>query len=203
MEDHAARGRFIAIDGIDGSGKSKVIRRIRPHFESAIVISCPNRATRSGKIIKGFLNGGMNYPRMAQIAQFEANRWEWADTVREATSQGRTVLANRWYHSGMAYALASGEAYYQAVVALTVGIPEPDLSVIIDITVEESFRRKWKPEDREALDHDPMLLGKIRQNFLDLSRKFGWVIVDGMADPDEVASRVMTVITARGAKTTP
>lgn len=194
VERQEPEGWFIAIDGIDASGKGKVIRRIRPHLEPAVVIACPNRETRSGKIIKGFLSQGMDYPRMAQIAQFESNRWEWAETVREAKSQGRMVLANRWYHSGMAYALASGEEYYQAVLALTKGIPEPDLSIIIDITVEESYRRKAEPEDRETLDHDPVFLSKVRQNFLDLAKRFGWTVIDGMAAPDVVANRVLQSI---------
>lgn len=194
--NQTSRGRFIAIDGIDASGKSKVIRRIRASLEPAIVVSCPNRETRSGKIIKGFLSQGMAYPRMAQIAQFEANRWEWAETVRKACADGRTVLANRWYHSGMAYALASGEEYYQAVVALTKGIPDPDLSVIIDITAEESFKRKWRPEDRESLDHDPVLLDKVRQCFLDLSKRFGWTVIDGMDGPDVVAERVLNLVSS-------
>lgn len=134
---------------------------------------------------------------MAQIAQFEANRWEWADTVKEARARGRTVLANRWYHSGMAYAQASGQRYLDAVIALTKGIPEPDLSVILDITAEESFKRKWRPEDRESLDHDPVLLDRIRHNFLDLAERFGWTVIDGMADADTVADRVLTVIRDR------
>jgi thymidylate kinase len=96
----------------------------------------------------------------------------------------------------MAYALASGEEYYQAVVALTKGIPDPDLSVIIDITAEESFKRKWRPEDRESLDHDPVLLDKVRQCFLDLSKRFGWTVIDGMDGPDVVAERVLNLVSS-------
>ncbi len=188
------KGFFVAIDGIDACGKGKTIRRIRPHLEPAIVVHCPNRKTASGAIIRGFLSDGMEYPRMAQIALFEANRWEWAAPVNAALTEGRTVLANRWYHSGMAYAMASGDRYLEAVMALIEGIPDPDLSIVIDITVEESYRRKAEPEERESLDHDPVFLRKVRQNFLDLAKRFDWTVIDGMADPDEVADRVMQAI---------
>lgn len=191
------RGLFVAIDGIDACGKGKTIRRIRPRLEPAVVVSCPNRETRTGKVIKGFLSQGMEYPRMAQIAVFEANRWEWAKTIHEARAKGRTILANRWYHSGMAYAQASGEEYLEAVLALVKGAPEPDLSIILDITTEESYRRKPRPTDRESLDMDPVFLEQVRQNFLGLAKRFGWAVIDGMADPDEVAERVMKEIGAK------
>lgn len=188
------RGLFVAIDGIDGCGKGKTIRRIRPQLEPAMVVHCPNRKTITGSLIKSFLNGGVGYPRMAQIALFEANRWEWAGPIKDALDRGLTVLANRWVQSGMAYAQASGDPYLEAVMSLQEGLPLPDLSIVIDITVEESFRRKPRPEDREILDYDSLSLEKVRQNFLSLARKFSWTVVDGMAEPDVVAARVMELL---------
>ena len=115
----------------------------------------------------------------------------------ESSSERINVRANWWQPSGSCTQRHLETSTLEAVVSLGTGLPKPDLSIIIDITVEESYRRKSRPEEREALDHDPVFLNRVRQNFLDLAKRFGWTVVDGMSDPDEVAQRVTRLIDSK------
>ncbi|MGD0318215.1 MAG: dTMP kinase [Nitrososphaerales archaeon] len=185
---------FIVLDGIDCCGKDTQIELLSKWLKPQLIIQCPNRETQTGAIIDSFLDGTTKLHRMAQIALFEANRWEWCDVVTSALKKNGTVLANRWFQSGMAYALGSGERYLEAASALTVGLPQPDLSIIIDISVGESVRRK---KNRDAFEGDNDFLSRVREGFLKLSTSHGWLVVDGEKAPSEVFATIQHEIQTR------
>lgn len=56
------RGLFIAVEGIDGSGKTTVIKMLKESMEKlnipVVTMAFPNRSTFSGKKIDAYLKGG-------------------------------------------------------------------------------------------------------------------------------------------------
>lgn len=161
---------FIAIDGIDCCGKDTQEQLLAQKLKPNLIVRCPNRNTQIGTIIEGFLIGTIKLPMMAQVALFEANRW---------------------FHSGMAYAMASSHEYLEAVEALIRGLPIPDISIIIDISVAESIRRK---NLRNRFEIDVEFLERVRESFLDLAKKYKWHVVNGEKEPDEVFTQIWDII---------
>lgn len=185
---------FIAIDGIDGCGKDTQVELLAGKIHPLLIVQCPNRKTRTGKIISAFLNRRVEIPRMAEIALFEANRWEWASQVRQTIAEGETVIANRWYHSGLAYAVPSGKKYASAVEALDAGLPDPDISFILDITAEEAARRKHR---KDKFESDTGYLNEVRRAFLGLAERHHWTLIDGMQDRRTVHDAILRRLHSR------
>ncbi len=182
---------FVAIDGIDAAGKDTIIRLVRRDLRNPVVVRCPEPKAATGPLITRLLNGTISLPRMAQIAVFEANRWEVNQTVVAALERGKDVLANRWTPSGLAYALASGRTYLDAVLAMSRGLAIPDITIILDVPIDESFKRK---QVRDQFELNRRLLSEARRNFLRLSEEMHWHVIDGRGAPRDVYARVRDLV---------
>ena len=79
-------------------------------------------------------------------------------------------------------------------------LPQADVNILIDISVEESFKRRPERRDRYEVDADYMQ--KVRNGYLRLWGERGdrggkyaadcdrWVVVDGIGALNEVQARV-------------
>ena len=189
---------FVAIDGIDGSGKDTQVKLLAEKLHPALIVQCPNRNTSTGAIIDAFLSRKAELPRMAEVAQYEANRWEWEPRLRVALAGGKLVIANRWFHSGMAYALPDGKEYFDAVLALDRGLTIPDLSFIIDIPPEEAMKRK---ERKDKFESNLEYLSRVRSAFLTLAKQYDWKVIDGVRQPSQIQDSIQESIHAAQEKT--
>lgn len=190
---------FVAIDGIDAAGKDTLIRYLRRDLRNPVVVRCPEPKVATGSLLTRLLTGTVVLPRMAEIAMFEANRWEVNQTVVAALKGGKDVLANRWTPSGLAYALASGRPYMDAVLAMSKGLAIPDITIVLDVPVNESFNRRT---DRDRFESNRRFLSKARRNLLQLSEEMHWHVIDGRGEPVDVYGRVRRLVqTARGQAT--
>lgn len=198
---------LVAIDGIDGSGKSTIVRR----FDDADVtlLKFPDYDTPTGRFIKSGLEGRppFHQPELLQ-ALLVANRYELAPDIRDLLGAGETVIIDRYFASGIAYGLAEGldERWLWDIQA---SLPMPDLYVIVDVPVEASMARR--PERRDRFERDAEILRKARKHYLDLwignphvtswrGQPMAWALVDGTKDPHDVY-QLIRVLMERTAET--
>ena len=106
-----ARGKFIALEGIDGSGKRTQLDMLaRALSERGIAlseISFPRYEGFFGSLIAQFLNGDFG-PLDTIDAHFSAllyagDRYEAKPTIEANLANGRTVLADRYVGSNLAH----------------------------------------------------------------------------------------------------
>jgi thymidylate kinase len=72
-------------------------------------------------------------------------------------------------------------------------LPQPDLTVLLDIPPEVSARRKTANRDR--YERDLALLGRVRDSYLRQAAA-GWVRIDADRDRDAVADDVWAAVAA-------
>jgi dTMP kinase len=175
-----ADGLFLSLDGLDGTGKSTQCRllvdwlRARGH----VVTECADPGgTAIGRVIRELLlehRGDMTLACEAFL--FMASRAQLvAEVIRPALERGQVVVADRFLLANVVYQGHAGgldpERLY-AMGRLATGGLEPDLTLVLDLSLElaQQRRRGRTPgaahspdrlESREAAFHE-----RVRQGYL-------------------------------------
>ena len=187
------RGLLIAIEGIDGAGKTTQARVLASWLRRNGVKARYTSEPTSGEIgalIRKHL-GRRRYSEEVVALLFAADRLEHVRTVIEPSlSKGITVVADRYLHSSIAYQTASTgrREWVRAVNSLA---PAPDLSILIDLPVEEALRRikrrRYLYEHREFLE-------RVREEYLNLAKEGHLIVVDGMGRKEKVSTKIINVV---------
>jgi dTMP kinase len=103
-------------------------------------------------------------------AMMLANKFELADQIERANiTEGRNVVLDRYVISGLAYGMADGLSL-ELLERLHARLPKAH-HVLIDIPVEESFKRR--PVRDDAYESDRDRLSRARSNYLHVFEKYG------------------------------
>ncbi len=183
--------RLVAIEGIDQSGKKSqtglLERLLRRRNLKVGTISFPIYNSRSGRLIRAYLDGKVRLPFPAACMLYSLNRWEQLDRLRQLMAESDFVVANRYTPSGLAYGIAGG-AQMSWLRALDEGLPRPKVVILLDVPVDTSFVRKKVA--RDIHESNAEYLRKVRRAYLKLARSHGWHVVDGTGSKAEVLERV-------------
>lgn len=196
---------FVEIEGIDGCGKDTHGEMLAARL-GAKIFRFPDRTTPIGKVIDDFLKGEawvdvsqsgteeLLASRQAMTLQglMLANRAELANDVRFAALKGN-VVAIRYWGSGYAYGRSDGldGDYLKKIHAF---LPQPDLKILLNITVAESFARR--PKNREAYENNHRRLERAKKFYEELwnegriENPIKWVTVDGSGTKEETAAAI-------------
>lgn len=141
------RGRFIVIDGIDGSGKATqaklLLDELKVNGYQAEEADFPQYGTKSAGIIEEYLNGkyGRLDPRAASIF-YAIDRFDASFKIRQWLDQGRIVVSNRYVtanagHQGGKISDAHDRLkFFRWLNDLEYNIfniPKPDLNIILHV----------------------------------------------------------------------
>jgi dTMP kinase len=192
------RGRIIALEGIDQSGKRTQTRllanELRKKEAKVSTISFPIYKSASGRQIQRFLQGKQEYPATALHMLYSLNRWENQEQILKLVQNSDFVIADRYYPSNLAYGVSRGLSL-EWLQGLDRGLPTASLVILLDVPVHSSFTRKSK--DRDAHERDKQLLTKVRRTYGALAKKFDWKIVDATRSVEEVHEAVWGLVRKR------
>ncbi len=191
------RGVLIAFEGLDQSGKQTQTERLRERLVAGgrVVrpLSFPDYDTVIGGEIGRALRGERHYgPDVMQLL-YVANRYERKQEIVNATAQGTVVVCDRYLASSVAYGEAQGldPAW---LLSMQQHLPQPDVTILLDIPAETSARRK--KADRDRYEKDLALLGRVRESYLRQAAQ-GWVRINADRDRDAVTADVWAAVGAR------
>ncbi len=199
-------GRFITFEGIDGSGKSTQVRLAAEHLRRNGAHTVETRepgGSPGAELIRDLLVRGdtARWSPETEILLFTAARRDHVErTIRPALSKSRTVICDRYLDSTRVYqglARADLVDLVDALHDLSVGL-DPDLTIVIDIDVEEAAARCGKRaagEDRfERFGVD--FQRRLRAGFLGIAARDPdrCRVVSGAGSPSDVASRVASAL---------
>ena len=178
------RGKLIAIEGIDQSGKRTqarlLARELRARGHSTSLLDFPDYTTRLGRQLKAYLTGINRLDFHAVHLLYAANKWERAAEIRSKINRGRNVIVNRYTPSNLAYGVAHGLSF-EWLNSLEKELPKPDLVLVLDISPQASFKRKMRRRDLHEVNR--VYLRKVRNAYLRLAEKYRWKVIDGERNP--------------------
>ena len=189
------RGRIIALEGIDQSGKRTqtqlLANELKKTGAKVRTISFPIYKSPSGRQIQRFLEGKQKYPATALHMLYSLNRWETQEQIVKLTQNSDFVIADRYYPSNLAYGVSRGLSL-DWLQGLDRGLPTASLVIILDLPVHSSFTRKSR--GRDAHERDKQLLTRVRRTYGALAEKFDWRIVDATRTVEEVHEAVWKLV---------
>jgi dTMP kinase len=183
----STRGRLIALEGIDQSGKRTQSNLLAKEFTArglrASVWNFPDYTTQIGKQLRAYLDGRSRLDYHAVHLLYAANKWERTQELNRLLASGHNIIVNRYSPSNLAYGVARGLPL-SWLKALENGLPIPDIVIILDITPRLSFNRKRSRRDIHEADRQ--YLNKVRSTYLRLAKKYNWKVIDAKQDPKTV-----------------
>ena len=173
-------GKIIVLEGIDKSGKTTQSKLLVDYVSSmtslkAMQMNFPNYSTFSGIEIHRHLKGQTLYNPHALHVLFTLNRYEEKPVIERLLDEGMIIVMNRYYQSNIIYGLADGITRHEWLESLDGEMPQANLIIILDISVEESMSRNLNPDVNEQ---DKNYLRKVRSYFIKYADAYGWKVVD-------------------------
>lgn len=206
------RGRFLTLEGGEGSGKSTQVRLLAQALREAgfdVVTTREPGGSPGAEIIREALLSGKGEPfgPDAEAVLFAAARVDHVDaTIRPALEAGQWVLCDRFCDSTRVYQGAVGQvdgAFLRALERIAVPGLAPDLTLILDVPPETGLERaaaRGKGMVTDRFEREGIAFHRaIREAFLDLARAEPerCVVIDATSPPEDVAAQVRVAVSGR------
>jgi dTMP kinase len=171
------KGIFISFEGPEGCGKSTQAKLLYQHLKKlklpAILVREPGLTKVGEKIRQILLDRNNRISDKTEMLLYMAARSQIVDEViAPALTGGQIVISDRFLDSTICYQGFAGnvdlEMIRRAGEFATKGI-KPDLTILLDIPVEEGLRRRRNIFDR--MEAKPLSYHrKVRQGYLALAK---------------------------------
>jgi dTMP kinase len=201
-----SKNLFIAIEGIDGSGKSTQAKNIAKRLEAKghkVYLTFEPTDMRIGKMIRTILGGKEKADEKVIAALFVADRLDHllheTNGILKKLEDGYTVITDRYYFSSYAYHGAHMDIYW--VIAsnkMAAEILKPDVNIFVDVSPEVAMKRinsnRETIEIYETLDNLKAVQAQYLQAFEKLKSTEHIVAVNGDETPEKVSASLWEVI---------
>jgi len=190
------KGKFIVIDGTDGSGKATqtelLANRLRELGLAVEIADFPQYNTKSAGLVEEYLGGKYGSPE--EVGPYRASifyavdRYDASFKIRNWLAEGKVVISNRYVTANMGHQGGKidnpleRKNYFEWLDKLEYGlfnIPRPDLNIILYVPAEISqqlaigrVKEDWVGKTRdihqENLDH----LKKAERSYREIAKSF-------------------------------
>ena len=204
---------FLAFEGIDGSGKSTLIKALSEDLQKRglqPVITREPGGTFVGQKIRTVLLEKTSHPPdpYTEILLYYADRQQHiSEVIKPALQKGTFLISDRYWASTFAYQCGGRQVDENFVSYIHEKVCEsscdPDLWILLDLPVEESLKRlaKNKGEDRDRFELEKKdFHQRIKDYYLKLSQKNpeSWLVLDAAQETQKLLEKVLSRLEKQG-----
>lgn len=207
---------FIVFEGLDGSGKSTLIKKFQQHLEKSgidlVLTREPGGSPLAEEIRQLVLkkSSETTFPR-TEILLYQASRAQHVESlIRPSLEKKKWVISDRFYGSTIAFQVFGRSLPRSEVDWLNdfaVNGVHPDLTVLVDVPVEVSQKRIHNRSQSESVELDRMESEKldfhhrVRLGYLDQAQKSQqWLTLDGQQSSDDLFEQLLGCLRDKGFK---
>src|SRR6266508_5214983 len=200
---------FITLEGPEGSGKTSHLPSLVEYLREKGYTVFPTRepgGTSIGEQIREVIHDLKNvemHPRTETLLYQAARAQIVEEVFKPRLKAGEVVISDRYYDSTMAYQGYGHQQHWEQVLALVkyaTGGLVPDLTVLLDVDVEEGLKRKKKDNEWNRLDaYTVEFHQRVRAGYLEMIKQepSRWVAVNAGQKWNEVQQELRQVIVGR------
>jgi dTMP kinase len=203
MVEEKLRGKFIAIEGTDGSGKATqtafLLKKLKEEGHDVEIIDFPRHGEPSGKLIDLYLTGFFGDPTKLDpnlvSGYYAMDRLMNKPKIDFWLDEGKVVIADRYASSNIGHQGAKiqdeqkREELFKWLHKLEfeeLKIPKPDIQVFLHVPADVSFeliknkiqRGYIKIGNADGHEGNIEHLRNAERSYLYASRLFGWNIIE-------------------------
>jgi dTMP kinase len=196
-------GKFIALDGPDGCGKTTqtklLVQWLKEQGVAVETFREPGGTAIGEKVRQILLNPEhIAMGTETEVMLYMAARVQlWREKIAPALKQNKCVIIDRWLSSTCAYQGFAGGFGIDKVIKIAEDClerPWPDLTIILDVDLETAAKRLKKDLDRMEQKGDSYHK-KVREGFLKLAKGHkNFVIIDAADDIETVHKQVISIV---------
>lgn len=200
------RGRLIALEGIDGSGKSTQAAHLYERLQKeGVRCELTMEPTNSpiGTLIRRILKGEMRTDNRVIAGLFVADRLDHLlneeNGIAAKVDAGTTVITDRYYFSSYAYnSVDMPMGWVIRANEPSSAILRPAVNIFIDVEPDVALERIARNRQHAELFETKERLKLVRENYQKafhlLEEKERCVIVDGNRSEEEIAQSVWEIV---------
>jgi dTMP kinase len=205
---------FLVFEGLDGSGKSSLMRALEAELTQRGLSFYHTRepgGTPLGEEVRNIIlrkNGPAPVPR-AELLLYQVSRAQHVDEViKPKLASGTWVLSDRYAASSVAFQAGGREISENDVVALnefaTAGL-KADLTILLDLSVEESRKRQAHRTSQTGENADRIeseadaFHERVRQSFLKQAKQDSqsWLVLDARSSTEDMLKTLLQKLKER------
>lgn len=204
--DNTYTGKYFALEGIDGSGKTTQVEKLSEYFEKQgkeVFVTKEPTNGEIGLLIKKIISGQVKIPPASLQYLFAADRGvHLEEEVIPQLKSGKVVLSDRSFWSAVCYGIADlgldeseKERLLVAynILALYGGYLVPDKTFVINVPASVAIERIKMRNDKNTLYEKQGTLEKVQKEYVWLAGKFSdkLILIDGTKSVDEVFKQIL------------
>lgn len=208
-----ATGLYIAIEGIDGSGKTTQVERLAEFFEKQGKEVIQTREPRKndgliGELIQKILHGKTTIPPVAFQYLFSADReMHHEELIKPSLKAGKVVVSDRCFWSVVPYGimdlggnLDENTGNYllaaQSILSMYHQFTIPDFTFYLELPLDTAMERIQKGGEEKEIYEDREKLAKTIKGYNFLLQKFPkeFKVIDATKSVEEVTEKIIKII---------
>lgn len=212
LKKNSYKGLYIALEGIDGSGKTTQVEKIAEYFKGqgrdVVKTHEPRRDTVVGKLVHEILQSEINVPAVSLQYLFAADRAiHQEEIVVPALNAGKVVISDRSFWSSIPYGLLdkfeSGrdENADQLLVSLSIlsmyhGFITPDFTFYLHALTKTAADRLSHLDKAPSIYEKSEKLEKLYTGYEFLLEKFpkSLIKINGEQDTEKVTEEILEIV---------
>ena len=204
-----SQGRYIVIEGHDGTGKSTQVALLREYLMQRGIESIefhePEGTPIASEIRTIIKNGTLERSATTNLLLFTAARHEiWHNKAKTALANGTWVISARNYYSTLAYQGYGEGVDIDLITTTTKTFTDehyihPDLAVILSLESNEERMKRIgnrgvleNPDTFESRDDDFQV--RVRDGYLGIAKEYNLPVISAVQSPEDVLAAIVAEI---------
>lgn len=199
MKAKTKRGKFIAFEGLDGSGQSTQIDLLEKYLKSkGIKTHVTSEPTKNivGGLIRGVLTHQWKLSNTGLQLLYAADRAHHLESeILPAVEKGHIVISSRYFFSTFAYGSLDNDIEW--LEKINEKFPQPDITFFLRVSAKECVRRINNSRFRNEIFEEEKKLAKILKTYDKIGkdkRYKNFFTIDGQRPPEIVSQDIIKII---------
>ncbi len=204
MYEHGEHGLLISFCGLDGCGKTTMIRRLdRFLLEggiSPVLTKQPTDAVRNSEIFRTYMDSpqhdAYDYRSLSLLAA--SDRVQHANKViLPQLRSGKIVISDRYFYSCIANLRARGYMQDTWINEVSGFIPKPDVSFFMDVPVSVAISRvRSRAAERDRFIDIPLQY-RLHSEYRELCASVGGVLLSTLESEEDTFAQIIQAVSRK------
>lgn len=196
MYKNETPGKLITVCGLDGCGKTTMMKRIIEELEEKNLIYVTKQPTsnvRESKIFRTYMDSPnheeFDYRSLSLLAA--SDRIQHVNKkIKPELEKGNIVISDRYFYSCLANLRARGFVKDKWIYEIAESIIKPDIAFFFDTPVELAVSRVRSREEEKDRYIDMDLQYKLRQEYIDICKSNNGILISTNQSEEDTYKQV-------------